>query len=101
MLSSTPDVSAETMRWLGHAEGNLSTLVRASLLHIGLTSHSVLVRDAAALSVGMLNDQIGVRLLRSAIERESNGELRSDMTQILEDLESGEYGKTSLQSQKA
>jgi hypothetical protein len=101
LLHATPDVAAEAMHWLSHDESPFPLAVKTSLLHVGLTSHSVLVRDAAALAFGSLKSEIGIRLLTSAIAQELNLELRSDMQQILFELKGTWNAQIALFSEEA
>lgn len=60
--STSPEVLAEAMRWIGRTEGMLSRKSKFSLLGIGLSSKSTLVRDSAALGLATIDDPAAIPL---------------------------------------
>ena len=89
MLSEriNPEVASEAFRVLGRLNHKITYRDRLWLLERGLYNTSARVRDGAILGLAFLNDSLALAPLKSAIERETNAELRKDMEQILAQLE--------------
>jgi hypothetical protein len=95
------EIAAEALRWLGHMEGPggpaptqlrqdmRSYQRRLWLLERSLFTASARLRDGATLGLASLDDPHAVRYLRRAIAQEPSPELRSDMEQVLAQLETG------------
>jgi hypothetical protein len=95
------EIAAEALRWLGHMEGPggpaptqsrqdmRSYQRRLWLLERSLFTTSARLRDGAALGLASLDDPHAIRHLRKAIAQEPYPELRSDMVQVLAQLETG------------
>jgi HEAT repeat protein len=83
------EIASEALRWLGHMEDTRSYQKRLWLLERSLFTPSARIRDGAALGLASLDDPHAVRYLRRAIDQESYPELRSDMEQVLAQLETG------------
>ena len=77
----------DAMRWLGHAHDLSTHKERLNLLQQGLCYPSVRVRDGAALGLASLDDPRAISSLKQAIGCERVGELKTDMIQVLEQLE--------------
>jgi hypothetical protein len=83
------EVAAEALRWLGLMDHLLSYHWRLWLLERSLNSRSARIRDGAVLGLSFLDDPDAIPYLRQAADREPVKELRSDMEQVLVQLESG------------
>lgn len=81
-------VVAEALRWLGRLEHPSSYDARLRLLESNLRSQSARVRDACALGLASMDDAHAIPFLRQAILEEPYTELRDDMEQVLNQLES-------------
>lgn len=81
-------VASEALRWIARIEDPESYAFRLWLLERSLLSSSSRVRDAAALGIASLDDPHAIPQLRTAINAEQCVELRQDMEQVLEQLES-------------
>lgn len=82
-----PDVAAESLKWLGRIDHPGTYSFRISLLKRGLTSSSPRVRDGAGTGLSFLNDPATIPALQQAIEREQLSELKSDLQQVLQQLQ--------------
>jgi hypothetical protein len=83
MISS---IVAEALRWLGEVHHDSSRHERLRLLERELWNETARVRDAAALGLASMDDPAAIPYLERAIAQETNGELRADMQQVLEQL---------------
>ena len=83
-----PEVAGEALRWLGRIEHPESYEYRRWLLERSLNLNSTRVRDGAILGLSSMDDQHAIPYLKQAIEREQCAELKVDMEQVLEQLES-------------
>jgi hypothetical protein len=83
-----PEVAGEALRWLGRIEHPESYEYRRWLLERSLSLNSTRVRDGAILGLSSMDDQHAIPYLKQAIEREQCAELKVDMEQVLEQLES-------------
>jgi hypothetical protein len=82
------EMAAEALRWLGRMDHPPSYRDRLWLLERSLFCSSAQVRDGAALGLASLDDPHAIPYLQQAIEREKCVELRQDLEQVLEQLES-------------
>lgn len=82
------EVVAEAMRWLGEQEQKSIRKHIVSLLIYGLQHTSPLVRDAGALALGRLEGSNSLSHLNRAIADETVPELRQDMRDLAESLQS-------------
>lgn len=85
---ANPEVVAEALRWLGNMHDPDTYNNRLLLLERNLTSPDPRIRDGALLGLTSLADPAAVPALQHAIEREHIPELRHNMQQVLEYLES-------------
>ncbi|HEY9669794.1 MAG TPA: HEAT repeat domain-containing protein [Coleofasciculaceae cyanobacterium] len=83
-----PEVAGEALRWLGRIEHPETYEYRRWLLERSLTLNSTRVRDGAILGLASMDDKHAIPYLKQAIEREQCAELKVDMEQVLEQLES-------------
>jgi hypothetical protein len=83
------EVTGEALRWLGLMDHPLSYHWRLWLLERSLSSRSARIRDGAVLGLAFLDDPDAIPYVRQAADREPVKELRSDMEQVLVQLESG------------
>src|SRR5882724_2106411 len=89
------EVTGEALRWLGLMDHPLSYHWRLWLLERSLSSRSARIRDGAVLGLAFLDDPDAIPYVRQAADREPVKELRSDMEQVLVQLESGLRGHSS------
>ena len=80
------EVASEALRWLGLMERGPAYGGRRRLLEDCLRSHSLKVRDGAALGLSFLNDPHAIPYLNRAIEREERQWLRQEMQHVVEEL---------------
>lgn len=83
-----PEVSGEALRWLGRMEHPESYLFRRWLLERSLTLSSARVKDGAILGLASMDDKHAIKYLQEAIKKEQCDELKIDIKQVLEQLES-------------
>jgi len=83
------EIAAEALRWLGHIEDARSYPKRLWVLERSLFTPAARIRDGAILGLASLNDPHAIRYLRKAIDQEPLLELRSDMEQVLAQMERG------------
>jgi hypothetical protein len=81
------DILSEALRWLGRIDHAQSHKRRLWLLERCLQHSSARVRDAASLGLASLDDAHAIPYLKQAIELERVLELREDLKQVLEQLE--------------
>jgi len=82
-----PEVAAEALRWIGHMEHDPTYDSRFALLGQALLNPSPQIRDGAALGLDFMEDASAIPLLQEAIERERIAALRSNLEQVLDELE--------------
>ncbi|MEK6322901.1 MAG: HEAT repeat domain-containing protein [Acidobacteriota bacterium] len=82
------ETASQALLLFGRVEHPPSHAGRLSLLERSLRHSSTRVRNAASYSIASLDDPAAIPYLKQAIERETCGELRDDMRQALEQLES-------------
>jgi hypothetical protein len=82
------ELVAEAFRWLGNIDHPPSHTARLNLLELSLSFEAPGMRDGAVLGLSFLNDPRAIFYLKRAIARETSGELRKDMEQVLAQLES-------------
>jgi HEAT repeats len=87
--SVSPEVLSEALRWLGRMVDQQTYEARLWLIERALASPAPVVRDGAVLGLSSMDDPRAIRYLRLAAEREELPELRSDMLQVLDQLNSG------------
>jgi HEAT repeats len=83
-----PEVAGEALRWLGRMEDSESYKFRRWLLERSLRLPSTRVKDGAILGLASMDDKHAIPYLKRAIREEQCTELRADMEQVLEQLES-------------
>jgi hypothetical protein len=83
----SPEVAGEALRWLGRINHPETYQYRLWLLERSLTLSSVRVKDGAILGLASVDDKHAIPYLKRAIENENCSELKSDMEQVLEQLE--------------
>jgi len=81
-------VASEALRWLGCMDDPNTYRDRLWLLERSLYCSSARVRDGAALGIAFMDDPRATEHLREAIKRERVAELKRDLEQVLEQLES-------------
>ncbi|MCI0490486.1 MAG: response regulator [Blastocatellia bacterium] len=82
------EIASEALRWLGRLDHSESYYERLWLLEEALINPSARIRDAASVGLATLGDPHATPYLEQAIQKETCAELREDMQQILESLES-------------
>ena len=82
------EIASEALRSLGRLDHPESYDERLRLLINSLNHPSARIRDAASVGLATLGDPLAIRSLKQAIQKEACVELREDMQQILESLES-------------
>lgn len=82
------ETASQALLLLGRVEHPSSHAQRLWLLERSLRHSSTRVRNAASYSLASLDDPDAIPYLEQAIQREACGELRGDMRQALEQLES-------------
>ncbi|NJL67864.1 MAG: hypothetical protein HC894_15950 [Microcoleus sp. SM1_3_4] len=82
------EVATEALRWLGCMDHAPSYRFRLWLLERSLNCSQARIRDGAILGLSYLNDPHAISYLKLAIGLEKCTELREDMEQVLEQLES-------------
>jgi len=87
-VESNEEVTSEALRWLGRLSHPTSHDIRLRLLEDCLSEDLVRIRDAATVGLATLDDSHAIPYLKQAIEREKYSELREDMEQVLDQLES-------------
>ncbi len=83
-----PEVAGEALRWLGRMEDLESYNFRRWVLERSLKLPSTRVKDGAILGLASMDDRHAIPYLKRAIEEEQCTELKADMEQVLEQLES-------------
>jgi hypothetical protein len=78
--------TSEALRWIGDMESATTKRARRKLLEHNLSYPSARVRDSAALGLSYMNDPQAIPALSEAIEKEEYDELKTDMSQVLEEL---------------
>lgn len=82
------EVSYVALCWLGRMDDPLTYSYRLWLLEKALASASARVRDGAALGLASMGDPNAIPYISDAVRRENCVELREDLKQVLEELES-------------
>jgi hypothetical protein len=82
------EVAGEALRWIGRMEHAESYMFRRWLLERSITLSSIYVKEGAILGIASMDDKHAIKYLQKAIEIESCNELKADMQQVLEQLES-------------
>ena len=82
-----PEIASEALRWLGQIDHPASYRRRLWLLERSLSCSPARVRDGAILGLAFLDDPHAIPYLKQAIQREHVSELRTDMEQVLAQLE--------------
>ena len=85
---ASPEVLSEILQWASHQEAEVIRSPVIELLSAGLDQPSPLVRDAAASALAYLDERAAVSHLRRALERETVPELREDLEDLIQSLES-------------
>ena len=80
------EVASEALRWVGHIENSATYQARLQLLERSLFSLSARIRDGAILGLASMDDPASIRYVKEAIRRETIGELRQSIQQLLEQL---------------
>lgn len=80
------EVVGEALRCLGRLDNPETHKYRLWLLEKSLSCFSVYLRDCAALGIGSMDDISAVLSLESAVEQETNKELKKDMAEVLAEL---------------
>jgi len=83
-----PEIAGEALRWIGRIEHPDSYEFRRWLLERSIILPSALVRDGALLGIASMDDKHTIKYLKEAIDKEYCGDLKVDMIQVLEQLES-------------
>ena len=83
-----PEVAGEALRWIGRMEHPESYEFRRWLLERSITLSSISVKEGAILGIASMDDKHAITYLQKTIETESCNELKADMKQVLEQLES-------------
>ncbi len=83
----SPQVTAESLRWLGDMDHAPSQNWRRRLLERCLEAPSVAVRDAAGIGLASMDDPQAIPSVKGAITREPCAELRECLQQVLAQLE--------------
>ncbi len=86
--SMSPETVSHTLRWIGRINGPKTLDARVKLLTTSLESQSPIIRDGAALGLGVLGSQQAIPSIQKAIEQEKIKELKKDMRRVLEKLQS-------------
>ena len=81
------EVASHTLRWLGRLRDPATESSRLRLLTRSLKATSPAVRDGAALGLASLDRPEAIPLLRKAINDEPIAALRSDLEQVLTELD--------------
>ena len=84
---ASSEVLAEILRWASRQEASAIRNLVVDLLSTGLHNASSLVRDAAALSLAYLDEDVAIVQLQRALEREKVPELREDLQNLIRSLE--------------
>jgi hypothetical protein len=94
-----PHVLGEALRWVGRASHFASLRTRLWLLCNSLSHPSTLVREGAILGLASLDDRRAIPSVERAIESESSQTLRSDLVELLAQLQNPErqYALSSTQ----
>lgn len=82
------EAAGEALRWLGRINHTESYEYRRWLLERSLSLSSSRLRDGAILGLASMDDKHAIPYLKVAIEKEQCFELKADMKQVLEQLES-------------
>ena len=83
-----PEVAGEALRWIGRIEHPDSYGFRRWLLERSIILPSARVRDGALLGIASMDDKHAIKYLKDAIDKEKCNDLKEDMIQVLEQLES-------------
>jgi len=83
-----PEVAGEALRWIGRIEHPDSYGFRRWLLERSIILPSAHVRDGALLGIASMDDKHAIKYLKDAIDKEECNDLKEDMIQVLEQLES-------------
>jgi len=83
-----PEVAGEALRWIGRIEHPDSYGFRRWLLERSIILPSAHVRDGALLGIASMDDKHAIKYLKDAINKEECNDLKEDMIQVLEQLES-------------
>jgi hypothetical protein len=90
--TTSKTVAAECLRIIGRLKDRQTHAFRRWILADLLNAKSVLVRDAAIVGLSSLDDPSVLASVRLALENEKSAELRFDLDQLREQLESPERG---------
>jgi hypothetical protein len=85
--STSPNVSAEALRWLGLMRHRETHAYRRWILTDLLKASSVLTRDGAIVGLLNLDDPSIKHAVQAARDLERSEQLREDLSQLLEQLE--------------
>ncbi|MBI3909963.1 MAG: HEAT repeat domain-containing protein [Armatimonadetes bacterium] len=85
---SSAEAASEALRWIGRIDYYSSRASRLWLLERSLASGSARIRDGAALGLAAMDEPHAIPFVSAAIQVERIPELRADLTQVLEQLES-------------
>ena len=86
LVGASPDAAYRLIDMLGSDSDPATHGARFSLLRGLLQASSSRIRDAAALALYRIGDIRVARLLRSTCARETNAQLRRNLTQLLDEL---------------
>jgi hypothetical protein len=82
------EIASEALRQMGHFEEGKTYEYRRWLLERSLTLPSARIRDGAMLGLASMDDKHAIPYLQNAIALEQCSELKNDMKQVLDQLES-------------
>lgn len=82
-----PEILAETLQWASRIDGSLAREAVIDLLLTGLHHGHPLVRDSAALALADFDEEVALKQIRRAMERESVPEMREDLESLMRSLE--------------
>lgn len=85
--SIPPEEMSHTLRWIGRIKDTKTMDARLGLLADNLKSQSPIIRDGAALGLGIMGNPKAISDLREAVENETVNELKKDMQRVLGKLE--------------
>jgi hypothetical protein len=83
----SPSLASHTLRWLGRIKDPASFDSRLELLCESLQSKSPIIRDGASLGLAALGSPKAISFLQDAIDQEKLPGLRTDMEQVLRELQ--------------
>jgi HEAT repeat protein len=86
--STSLEVAAEALKWLGRLDDPSTRSPRRRLLESGLGHPSPMLRDGAILGLSFLDDPASISALQAALRDESVPELKADISQVLQQWQS-------------